>query len=474
MYNYIDYLQRCFYKTVQWNENNLFCKLPNETKELVDFEIPNSLKLEISSRTTDNLASSLSISNNNIVNGSLAYIYSSVPLSKINTSKELFLNDVIMGEKPMSKYTSDIRVNNDDDHLNNKNKKTKYSFLYGRFFFPEFLLNAMIVKSISNNSQLLVKCVNNPKNEKKSGMIFYFQKNVEKYLRDFVFSTNENLIGFRCIYNLDPYYSYFQKKQTKQFSDNFIIKDTFENENYIKKSVISIGNEFWYASGSMSPGFSTALRYKSYSPCTGNNLTFTLACNPILGHISSTYIMKNSSLSRFCSKYDFNFFSYASDLSLGIELIVNSKTKLHSEPNINVEKKDESILKLDKKKIYKDQRQYKKKNNDKCENSKLSNPVIESEFKNEVINTNFKIFEKDFKDFEISSIKKHHETNNYNFDNDSKSILKIGTSLNDKNLKFLWQTNLKGFIVIMGFDILLFSQKVNLFNNFGITFSYAS
>lgn len=51
----------------------------------------------------------------------------------------------------------------------------------------------------------------------------------------------------------------------------------------------------------------------------------TLSCNPILGHLSSTYNVKTSVSSTVCSKYDFNWFSYASNLSIGFELFNFSK-----------------------------------------------------------------------------------------------------------------------------------------------------
>ena len=139
-------------------------------------------------------------------------------------------------------------------------------------------------------------------------MIVYLQNNTAKYLRELIYSTNEALIGLRCLYNLGDATSH-------NFTNiNPAVIPKFDN------SVVSIGTEIWYAARTMSPGLSAALRYSTRSTSTGKPLTMTLAINPIVGHVSSTYTVKTSVASTFCSKYDFNVFSYASNLSLGFEL----------------------------------------------------------------------------------------------------------------------------------------------------------
>lgn len=64
---------------------------------------------------------------------------------------------------------------------------------------------------------------------------------------------------------------------------------------------------------------STALRYTAQSAYTGTPLTMTLMCNPLMGHISAMYSL-TAGESSFGSRFEFNAYSYQSDLSVGCEL----------------------------------------------------------------------------------------------------------------------------------------------------------
>lgn len=64
---------------------------------------------------------------------------------------------------------------------------------------------------------------------------------------------------------------------------------------------------------------STALRYTTQSAYTGTPLTMTLMCNPLMGHISAMYSLTTGG-SSFGSRFDFNVYSYESELSMGCEL----------------------------------------------------------------------------------------------------------------------------------------------------------
>lgn len=82
---------------------------------------------------------------------------------------------------------------------------------------------------------------------------------------------------------------------------------------------LSFGGELFYAVLSKSPGLSTCLRYTSQSAYTGTPLTMSLLCNPLMGQISSMYSLSTKRAS-FGSRFDFNVYSYESDLSIGCEI----------------------------------------------------------------------------------------------------------------------------------------------------------
>lgn len=299
----MEYLQKCFYKNTGWNEDNIYANVTATSRALLDFQIPLGGKLDVTSQATDHLASSMTLLNYNSIHGSLAYFYSSAPLKNTAGTKDISLQDAIAGFRIIEPHMPGHEAKDID-----KVSGTKPLLLYGRLYFPGSSLEAMIIRRLSDLTQLLVKCINNPHLHKNGTMIVYLQENVPRYSREYIYSTTEALFGFRCLYNFG---------NPARASATSIPK--FDN------SVVSVGAELWYAAISMSPGLSTAFRYSTRSTSTGKPLTMTLSCNPILGHISSTYNVKTSVSSTVCSKYDFNWYSYASNLSIGFELFNFSK-----------------------------------------------------------------------------------------------------------------------------------------------------
>lgn len=419
----MEYLQKCFYKTTNWQEENIFPNITSDSQAILDFSIPNGAKLDISSKSTDFSASSFTLSNYNVINGSLAYLYSSIPLKNTVGTKNMSLQEAISGFKIIepthlisSPAPSDFR---------------KHSLLYGRMYFPGSALEAMVIKRLSSQTQLLVKSISNPNLAKNGTMIIYLQNNTPKSLREFIYSTNEALVGFRCLYNIG------QPQTTRSKSGQLPIIPKLDN------SVVSIGTEIWYAALTMSPGLSTAFRYSTGSTTTGKPLTMTLACNPILGQLSSTYTVKTSITSSFSSRYDFNLYSYASNLSLGFELYnySNKPTHLIDDTKINVPKPatpqpHNSVV-------------FTPGNSP----NSLRNEIIDTNTSNQTVMAAFQQVVKE---------------------SDFTSVLKFSTSINDRAMKLLWEGRCKDFLVSAG-TRLSWNSATNQpeFNKLGISFSYA-
>jgi len=78
--------------------------------------------------------------------------------------------------------------------------------------------------------------------------------------------------------------------------------------------------ELYYGILNKSGGMSTGLRFTTLPRHTGFPYTMTLTLNPLMGNVSSTYAVKAGRNVALCSQFDFNFYSYESDLRLGVEL----------------------------------------------------------------------------------------------------------------------------------------------------------
>ena len=458
MYTYMEYLQRCFYKSTNWNEDNIYSNILATSQALLDFSIPNGCKLDISSKSTDHLASSFTLSNYHNINGSLAYLYSSIPLRNTAGTRDISLQEAISGLR----ITEPYRRREKSKHHNGE-ANSRCSLLYGRMYFPGSALEAMLIKRLSEQTQILVKCINHPQVDKNGTLIFYWQKNAPNFLREFIYSTNEALFGFRMLYNLSslPTNSY-------KLNTNLNSVPKFDN------SVVSVGSEIWYAALSTSPGLSTALRYSTRSTSTGKPFTMTLACNPIVGHISSTYTVRTSVASSFCSKYNFNVYSYASNLYLGFELFNSSKdsqisneteypilqsSRFGSFPSFRGHQGDlagfqeiEPSYKNDPKLLGFTDEYLRYMNSQRRPHGIRMYPSRESVTNESIMRAfNKMVNESDF-----------------------TSVLKVSTSLNEKMLKFLWEGRCKDFLLSAGVKL-----NLNCITNypeigrFGVSLSYA-
>lgn len=454
----MEYLQTCFYKTTKWDEDNIFSNITATSQALLDFGVPNGCKLDISSKASDYLASSFTLSNYNSVNGSLAYLYSSIPLRNTMGTRDISLQDAI----------SSFRIIEPKVSIPKRPYAANYEkslLLYGRMYFPGAALEAMYIKRLSQQMQLLIKCISNPAIDKNSTMIVYLQKNTPKFLREFIYSTNEALFGFRFLYNFG------EGVNLPKTSARIVSK--FNN------SVFSFGSEIWYAALSMSPALSTAFRYSTRSTSTGKPLTMTVACNPILGHISSDYTVKTSVSSTFCSRYDFNFFSYDSDLSLGFEIFNFAKNGPHLFNSLPTEDS------------------FNRKDKETLEDRNLSSEKWRSRSPGR-LNTSYSKHEMEkiapqessshrmyLKELELQhhlsspqeSVKDHSAVTAFkNLVNESNfsSVFKCSASLGNKVVRLLWEGRWKEFLVSTGVKISLDPQtNTPCFDRFGLNLSFA-
>lgn len=441
MYSRMEYLHKCFNKTTGWNTDNIFDNILATSDALLDFQVPNGAKLEISSQASPHLALSMTLSNRQAVTGSLAYLCSSVPIKNAIGTRDISLQDAIAGFRlirPTPIWETSLR---------SKNVASGDYLMYGKMYFPGSALEAMAITRINPTLQLLIKCISNPQLHKSGTMIMYLQKNTPRFSREFIFSTNETLLGFRCLYNLGEQ---TDKTRTTTMSLNF------------DNSVTSIGAELWFAALSMSPGLSAAFRHSTRSTSTGKPLTMTLTCNPILGHISLTYNVKTSVSSTVCSKYDFNWYLYASNLSMGFELYSFSKKSPFFSSTQN---RSQSSIHYD-----------------------TLAPTADPEILAHSVTNNAQSFQPQSRQSEplfpkrSAAAAKYNETKSQEVVNafqnlvresSFSSVIKASTSLNDRMLKLLWISRYKDFLISTGVSLSLNSETaVPELGRVGVSFTY--
>lgn len=361
---------------------------------MIDFPIPSDIKLTISSKSSQNTATSLQLSNSGIINGSLAYLYSSAPLKDLLSSKDISLQEAISGYRVLRPPLSP----SDPSRLRKVQEFQPHSMYYGRMYFPGSALEAMVLKRLTSTTQLLVKCVSSDKLKNNGTMTFYLQNDTGKLAKELIYSTNESLCGLRFLYNFS------------QGAERL-------NTALYNNSSISLGAEIWYGISNMSPGVSTSLRYSTQSTTTGKPLTMTLALNPLLGHISSTYSVKTSASSTFSSRYEFNLYSYESDLSFGCEL-----WKFKNKEDFTILRKIDPNLPP--------HPNHHHHNNNRTHPQYIRNHTSPTKNDQSVIEA----FESLVRDTEFSS------------------VVKVSTGFNDRNLKLAWEGKYGDFLVSSGLN----------------------
>lgn len=109
----MDFVQNAFYEQSHWNQDNFYGTLTATAKgnglpivilsklisnsALLDFDTPRGLRLNASSLSSPSFATSYSLSNAGVVDGSLSFLYSSLPLRTESRSSSIDLRDVIQG-----------------------------------------------------------------------------------------------------------------------------------------------------------------------------------------------------------------------------------------------------------------------------------------------------------------------------------------------------------------------------------------
>jgi distribution and morphology protein 10 len=126
---------------------------------------------------------------------------------------------------------------------------------------------------------------------------------VGKYSAEALYSTDSGLVGVRGLWNFGP--------------DPRRLQGTNRRK---EESRISAGGELYYGALNKTVGISLGTRFTMLEAHQGVPLTTTLTLNPLMGNLSSTYAVKAGPNLTLCSRFDFNVYSYESDLVIGGEL----------------------------------------------------------------------------------------------------------------------------------------------------------
>ncbi|KAK3692011.1 hypothetical protein B0T22DRAFT_371895 [Podospora appendiculata] len=340
MREFMHYITNAFYGATGWNEDNTYKEVNATARELIDFSLPRGLRITLSSLATPHFATSYQLGSVDIVDGSISYLYSSVPLTNVASQSDRiplpallksyrrlhelgsrgkpWLLDTDAPAEPVlqtvakkAALASRLAATNAKKDLD----KNRSSLLYGRLYLPQSLLEGLVVKRFSSALQVQLSAVSAQSLRNGGTLLGLVQYDKGKYGVEGLASTDGGLLGVRGLYNFGGDAS---SSPTDPASEN-----NAERERIYGR--FSAGGELYYGTLNKSGGMSLGARFATLPTHRGTPLTTTLTINPLMGNINATYAVLARDYCSLATRMEFNVYSYESEWAVGMELWSNRR-----------------------------------------------------------------------------------------------------------------------------------------------------
>lgn len=286
------------------------------------------MALNLASLSSPNSAAAYTLANAGAVDGSLAYLYASVPLLVASRSTAVPLRRLIEGYRQVREVrpwdVTSSAVDGGGGDVNGRyvpglgeqeeGRAQIPALLYGRLYLPASHLEALYLRRLSPTSQLKISCVSASHLQAGGSVLFLLSRDCGRYSTDYLYSTDSALFGVRGLYNFgaapaSPPQSTSASASSHPSAATPRLQGRF-----------SAGAELYYGLLNKSGGVSTGLRFTTLPAHPGFPYTMTLTLNPLMGNLSSTYAVQARPGLALCSRFDFNVYSYESEIVVGCEL----------------------------------------------------------------------------------------------------------------------------------------------------------
>ncbi|KAI1378177.1 hypothetical protein F4677DRAFT_385320 [Hypoxylon crocopeplum] len=308
MREFMDFIQSAFYAATDWNRDNSYSSLNATSDALLSFPTPRGLRLTLSSLATYQFATSYQLGTVGIVDGSISYLYSTVPLNNaIAQSEKIPLPDLLKSYRPLAELPRRV----------GEEGLKRDGFAYGRLYLPMSMLEALVVKRISPALQFQVSAVSDQTLRNGGTMLGMVQYDEGRYAVEGLASSDGGFLGVRGLYNFGGDVELLDTP-TQPAASNGNGGGNGEREGIYGR--FSTGAELYYGTLNKSGGMSFGARFATLPTHSGTPLTATTTINPLMGTISWTYAVMAGDYCSLASKMDFNVYSYESDWAIGMEL----------------------------------------------------------------------------------------------------------------------------------------------------------
>ncbi|KAI0143520.1 hypothetical protein GGR57DRAFT_347799 [Xylariaceae sp. FL1272] len=308
MREFMDYIQSAFYGATGWSRDNSYSTLNATSSSLLHFPTPRGLKLTLASLATPHFASAYQLGTVGVVDGSVSYLYSTVPLNyhAVAQSEKVSLPELLQSYVPLADIWRPSRAKG----------VAKDTLAYGRLYLPMSTLEALTIKRLSPNVQLQISAVSDQTLRNGGTVLGMIQYDEGRYGVEGLASTDGGLMGVRGLYNFGG--DTHSPSNSGRSSNNTDVPPHLEKERIYGR--LSAGGELYYGTLNKSGGMSLGARFATLPSHKGTPLTATLTVNPLMGTLSWSYAVMAGRRLSLATKMDFNVYSYESDWSVGMEL----------------------------------------------------------------------------------------------------------------------------------------------------------
>ncbi|KAL2429546.1 Mitochondrial distribution and morphology protein 10 [Exophiala dermatitidis] len=292
MIEFMDYVVQAFHAATDWNPDNSYSSLTATSDALLSFPTPSTLALHVSSLATPNFATSYTLSTLGQIDGSISYLYSTVPLGHIPSQAPIIpLRCLVRGYRDIK---LPLPVTLGGKRTAAATEQGKPTLLLATLALPPpSVLTALYARRISPETlvsfSLYSKSVPSPalaSGPPPAAVLAHFQHDTGRYSIEGLGSTDNALLGVRGLWNFglspqvdeegssiplytpetDPLGGFTEFPSGFPLPPYADTKSIYRNRLASKPSLLSAGAEFYYSPFSHVIGLSTGLRFTTLAP----------------------------------------------------------------------------------------------------------------------------------------------------------------------------------------------------------------
>ncbi|KAJ9151947.1 hypothetical protein NKR23_g2971 [Pleurostoma richardsiae] len=362
MRDFMGYLLEAYSRASGANRDNSYSHLNETANELLNFKTPRGIRMTLSSHATPHFASSYELGTVGVVDGSIAYLYSTLPLtdavvqsdrvplrSALRSYRQLTelppSNSASLASPKAAPFLSFLNPASSPEHASAATtsaeaqpgkgttasplpypQRSPMTLMFGRLYLPRSALQALIARRLTPTVQVQLVAVSDAKLRQGGTLLGLVQYDVGRFGVEGLASTDGGLLGLRGVYNFggdaSPVSSSPPPSSSSSSSSSSSAADEASAERDRERIYgrFSAGGEVYYGTLNKSGGMSLGARFATLPSHRGTPLTATLTINPLMGNISATYAVVARGACSLATRMEFNVYSYESAWAVGMEL----------------------------------------------------------------------------------------------------------------------------------------------------------